>query len=67
MTKKLYIILEGGLVQNVLVDSQIDLYVEVLNFDLDAEDAKQRIAAYNRMVNDEYMTDLRISFPTELD
>ena len=68
MAKKIFIILTGGLVSDVLVDAGLadDVYVEVLNLDKHAPDAEQRVNALNRMINDEYMTGVNFTFPDEI-
>ena len=66
--KKIYIILKGGLVQDVLVDRKLagKVEVEVLNYDEDTDDAHQRTQALYRMLHDDDMHGVNYFSPKEL-
>jgi len=68
MTKKLYIIIEDGLVSEILIDHDLaeDVHIEVLNLDEEAPDNDARTQAYIRMISDLYVTQVGHFLPDEL-
>lgn len=69
MAKKIYIILEGGLVSEILIDNDLAelVHPEVLNLDLDAPDSDARTKAFIRMITDLDVSQVGYFIPAELE
>lgn len=69
MSKKLYIIVDGGLVSEILIDHDLaeDIHPEVLHLDKEAPDNDARMQAYIRMITDIYVSPIGYFVPDELE
>lgn len=69
MAKKIYIILEGGLVSEIWIDNDLaeQVHPEVLNLDSEAPDSHARTQAYSRMVFDPDVSQVGYFIPAELE
>lgn len=69
MAKKIFVIVEDGLVSDVLVDNDLadDIHLEVLHFDGEAPDYDKRTKAFIRMITDLEVTNVGYFIPAELE